>query len=174
MRSVIMQRQLAPGFALLVLLAACGGEPTEPATLVVTGSRVWTGDPEQPWAEAVAVRGEEIAAVGSAADVARLIGPETRLIEAPGGLLAPGFIDTHVHFTEGGAGLASVQLRDAATPEAFVQRIGEFAAGMPPGEWLLNGNWDHTLWGGELPARDWIDAVTPDNPVWITRLDGHM
>src|SRR5690606_27516573 len=67
-----------------------------------------------------------------------------------------------------------VQLRDAATPEDFVKRIGEFAAQLEPGEWIMNGNWDHENWGGELPRRDWIDAVTPDNPVWINRLDGHM
>ena len=144
------------------------------ATLVVTGVRVWTGDSEMPWAEAVASRGEIILAVGSVEEIAAFVGVETEVISVAGSMLVPGFIDTHVHFITGGSGLASVQLRDAATPEEFTRRIGEFANGVEPGEWILNGTWDHKNWGGELPRRDWIDAVTPDNPVWIDRLDGHM
>lgn len=171
-----MRRFLAvTGLVVLGSLAGCGGDSHgAAASLVITGARVWTGDPDNPWAEAVAVRGGEISAVGDAADVAAQVGPATRLVEAQGGMLVPGFIDTHVHFATGGSGLASVQLRDASTPEEFARRIGKFAAGLEPGEWILDGNWDHTLWGGELPERGWIDALTPDNPVWVTRLDGHM
>jgi predicted amidohydrolase YtcJ len=89
-------------------------------------------------------------------------------------MLVPGFIDSHVHFISGGFGLSSVQLRDAKTPAEFIARIKAYAATIPKGAWIMNGDWDHTLWGGELPRRDWIDSVTPDNPVWISRLDGHM
>ena len=161
--------------SILLPLAGCEAPPPDdPATLVVTGARVWTGDPQKPWAEAVAARGESIAAVGSAAAIETLIGPGTTVISVPGSLLVPGFIDTHVHLTDGGGGLASVQLRDAATPGEFTRRIAEYAATLEPGEWIRYGNWDHERWGGELPRRDWIDAVTPENPVWINRLDGHM
>ncbi|MGH8168017.1 MAG: amidohydrolase, partial [Woeseiaceae bacterium] len=135
---------------------------------------IWTGDRDMPWAEALASDGEKILAVGSAADIEPYIGDATEVISVPGSMLVPGMIDTHVHFITGGSGLASVQLRDAATPEEFARRIGEFAATLEPGEWVLNGNWDHENWGGELPNRDWIDDVTPENPVWINRLDGHM
>jgi hypothetical protein len=160
---------------LAISLGACQSEqPQEPATLVVTEARIWTGDPDMPWADAVASNGETIVAVGSNADIEPYIGEETEVISVPGGMLVPGMIDTHVHFVTGGSGLAAVQLRDAATPEEFVERIGAFAKTLEPGEWILNGNWDHENWGGELPRRDWIDAVTPDNPVWINRLDGHM
>ena len=145
-----------------------------PATLIVTGARVWTGDRRHPWAEAVAVRGERIAAVGTAAELERLAGPATRRIEARGGMVTPGFIDSHVHFLDGGFGLGSVQLRDAASRAELVRRIAEFARTAPAGAWVLGGDWDHELWGGELPRRDWIDAVTPDRPVWVNRLDGHM
>jgi predicted amidohydrolase YtcJ len=163
------------GFAWLVLvLSACSGPETPGASLVVTGARVWTGDTALPWAEAVAVAGDEILAVGSTEEVAHLVGDDTQVIVADGGMLLPGFIDTHVHFLAGGAGIASVQLRDARTPEEFVRRVGAFAKTIEPGEWILGGAWDHTHWGGDLPRRDWIDAVTPDNPVWISRLDGHM
>lgn len=165
--------------AALLLAAACSrapdaGEPAAMASLAVTGARIWTGDPERPWASALAVQGDTLLAVGDDADVVGLIGADTRRLDAAGGLVVPGFVDGHVHFLWGGDGLASVQLRDAPTPQAFTDRIAAFAADLEPGEWILNGTWDHENWGGELPRRDWIDAVTPDNPVWITRLDGHM
>jgi predicted amidohydrolase YtcJ len=83
-------------------------------------------------------------------------------------------VDAHVHFLEGGFRLASVQLRDARTPEEFVRRIAAFAATVPPGTWITGGDWDHEQWGGVLPARSWIDSVTPQHPVWVNRLDGHM
>jgi predicted amidohydrolase YtcJ len=157
------------------LIAACGTqEPPEYASLVVTDARIWTGNQEMPWAEAIAAQGEIILAVGSAEEIAPLIGKGTEVISIPGSMLVPGFIDSHIHFISGGSGLASVQLRDAATPEEFTRRIAEFASELEPGEWILEGNWDHKNWGGELPRRDWIDAVTPNNPVLVDRLDGHM
>jgi predicted amidohydrolase YtcJ len=144
-----------------------------PITLAVVNARVWTGDSAVPWAEAVAVSGGTIAAVGTNADVRRLASGVTP-IDAGGRLVLPGFIDTHVHFLLGGLRLASVQLRDARTRDEFVSRIKTFADTVPAGTWITGGDWDHTLWGGELPTRDWIDAATPNHPVWINRLDGHM
>jgi len=162
-----------PSILLLLVAVSCAPHQ-ESASLVVTGARVWTGDPEQPWAAAVASRGETIVAVGIEVEVVPWIGEGTEVIRANGGMLVPGFIDSHVHMLAGGASLASVQLRDATTREEFTERIARFAEALEPGEWILEGAWDHTLWGGELPHRNWIDAVTPDNPVWILRLDGHM
>ncbi len=160
--------------ALLAGLLGCDAPADDPATLAFIETRVWTGDPDRPWAEAVAVRGERIVTVGSSEEIAPLIGDETRVLTLTDGMLVPGFIDAHVHLVAGGAALASVQLRDAATPEEFVARIAAFAKALEPGEWILGGTWDHENWGGELPQRAWIDEVTPDNPVWIMRLDGHM
>jgi predicted amidohydrolase YtcJ len=144
------------------------------ATLIVTGARVWTGDSSNPWAEAVAVANDTIMAVGSASETAKLANKSTRVVDAKGKMLLPGFIDSHVHFLEGGSNLTSVQLRDAKSKEQFVERMKSFAKTIPHGQWITGGDWDHQNWGGELPTRDWIDAVTPDNPVWINRLDGHM
>jgi len=144
------------------------------ADLVIVGARVWTGNPDAPWAEAVAVSGERIAAVGSRAEIEALADEATRVIDAAGGLVTPGFIDSHVHFIDGGERLASVQLRDASTPDEFARRLGEFAATLPPDTWIQGGDWDHTLWGGELPRRDWIDSLTAEHPVFVSRLDGHM
>jgi predicted amidohydrolase YtcJ len=143
-------------------------------TLAVVNARVWTGDPRRPWADAVAAAGDRIVGVGSGAEVRKLTTPETRVIDARGMMLVPGFIDTHVHFLTAGFGLASVQLRDAKTPADFIARIKAYAATLPAGAWITEGNWDHERWGGELPRRDWIDSVTPNHPVWINRLDGHM
>ena len=150
-----------------------GAASGEPVTLAVVNARVWTGDSARPWAEAFAVRGERIATVGSSAAVRKVAGT-ARVIDAAGRMVVPGFIDSHVHFIDGGFGLSSVQLRDAKTPAEFIARLKAFAATVPPGAWITGGNWDHEQWGGELPRHDWIDTVTPNNPVWINRLDGHM
>ena len=144
-----------------------------PVTLAVVNARVWTGDARRPWADAIAVRGDRIAAVGSSAEVRKMSGA-ARVIDAGGQMLVPGFVDSHIHFVDGGFRLASVQLRDAKTPAEFTARIKRFVATQPKGVWIMGGDWDHEQWGGELPVRAWIDSVTPDNPVWINRLDGHM
>jgi predicted amidohydrolase YtcJ len=113
-------------------------------------------------------------AVGPAAPILRLAGPSTRTIDLGGAFVVPGFFDTHTHFMPGGFQLASLDLRGAASREDFVRRLGEFASRLPKGKWITGADWDHEAWGGELPRRDWIDAVTPDNPVFVNRMDGHM
>jgi len=144
------------------------------ADIVVHNAAVWTGVRGAPDAQAIAVRGGRIIAVGGSVGVNRQIGPRTRVVDGTGKMVVPGFIDSHAHFVSGGASLASVQLRDARTREEFVRRIRDYARTLPRGAWITEGNWDHSLWGGELPRKEWIDSVTPNNPVWINRLDGHM
>jgi len=154
--------------------SSTAASPSSAPTLAVVNARVWTGDPRRPWADALAANGERIALVGTSAEVKKLVTPATRVIDATGMMVVPGFIDSHVHFISGGFGLSSVQLRDAKTPAEFIKRIKAYALTLPPGAWITEGNWDHEQWGGELPRRDWIDSITPNNPVWINRLDGHM
>jgi len=143
-------------------------------TLAIVNARVWTGDVRRPWADAVAISGDRITAVGSSAEIRKLATAGARVIDAKGAMVVPGFTDAHVHFIDGGFALASVQLRDAKTKAEFVARIKAFAKTVPAGTWITNGDWDHEQWGGELPRRDWIDSVTPNHPVGINRLDGHM
>jgi predicted amidohydrolase YtcJ len=166
---------------LLAAVAAACSNGNQPAasdarsspTLAVVNAKVWTGDPAKPWVEGLVVEGDTITIAGSSDEVRKAAGT-AEIIDGGGRLVVPGFIDTHVHFVDGGFRLASVQLRDARTREEFVARIKAFAATVPAGTWITGGDWDHSLWGGQLPQREWIDAVTPDHPVWVNRLDGHM
>ncbi len=161
-------------FAVLLVLgsiAVANAADSLPRGLV--NARIWTGDPDQPWAKAMAWNAEHIVAIGDEDEVRRAAG-DAPLIDAGGKLVVPGFIDSHVHFIDGGFRLASVQLRDAGDRGEFTARIAAFARTVPVGTWIQGGDWDHSLWGGELPTRAWIDAATPDHPVWVNRLDGHM
>jgi len=161
---------------ILLFLMSFGGRTAAPppVTLAIVNARVWTGDPKHPWAEAVAASGEKIVAVGTSAEIRKLATKTTTVIDARGGLVAPGFIDSHTHFVSSGFSLSSVQLRDARTRAEFIKRIKEYALTVPAQTWIIGGDWDHSLWGGELPTKEWIDSVTPNNPVWINRTDGHM
>jgi predicted amidohydrolase YtcJ len=165
------------GWALLLPAAVSGCAqrlPDRPADLVVYG-RVWTGDSARPWAGGVAVAGDTIVAVGDSAHIAARVGPATRVLANGSSMVAPGFMDGHLHFTDGGFQLASIDLRPASSPAEFIARLKAYANERRPGEWILGGDWDHERWPqAPLPRREWIDSVTPDNPVFVYRLDGHM
>jgi predicted amidohydrolase YtcJ len=143
--------------------------------LIAIHGKVWTENPEQPEAEAIAVSGHRIFAVGTTDQIKRLAGPQTKVLDLEGRRVVPGFNDAHVHFFWGGQGLASVQLREVTSRAQFIQRIADYARTRPAGEWIVDGNWDEQKWSPvELPSHEWIDAVTPNNPVWVNRSDGHM
>jgi predicted amidohydrolase YtcJ len=145
------------------------------AQVVIVNARVHTVDPAKPAAEAVAVCGERIGRVGTNDAVRKLAGPTARVIDAGGKLLLPGFNDAHVHLVSGAEEIVGVDLRPAKNPQEFAQRIGAHAKTLPKGAWILGGYWDHEAWPDKaLPTRAMIDAVTPDNPVFVNRLDGHM
>ncbi|HJT72083.1 MAG TPA: amidohydrolase family protein [Terriglobales bacterium] len=164
---------LLTGMAAMLSVAEAQRKPT--ADLIITHARIWTVDKAHPTAQAVAVLGERIVAVGSNAEVEAWRGPQTHIIDAGGKLLLPGFNDAHVHFITGGMQLDSVQLTDATSKEEFARRIGERAKVTPKGEWILNGDWDETNWNPPvLPTKELIDPLTPDTPVFVSRHDGHM
>ncbi|MFZ0862804.1 MAG: amidohydrolase [Candidatus Sulfotelmatobacter sp.] len=145
------------------------------ADLIITNARIWTVDKSLPTAQAVAVLGDRIVAVGSNTEVDAWRAPHTHVIDAGGKLLLPGFNDAHVHFVSGGMQLDNIQLNDATTPEEFARRIGERARVAAKGEWIVGGNWDETKWNPpNMPTKELIDAVTPDTPVFVSRYDGHM
>ncbi len=145
-----------------------------PVDLILAGGRIWTGNPAQPRAEALAITRNRITNVGASRDLLKLRGPNTRVIELRNRLAVPGFNDAHVHFYLGGASLSGVQLRKAKTPLEFRERVAEFVRSKPKGEWVLFGQWDPEDWvPAHLPRHSLIDDVTPDQPVFLSRVDGH-
>jgi predicted amidohydrolase YtcJ len=164
---------------ILIYLLLVGGsawaQGRPAANLIVIHANIHTVDRQHPKAEAVAVIGDRIAAVGSKAEIDLWRGPETRVIDAHGKLLLPGFNDSHVHFTDGGAALAEVQLNDATSAEEFTRRIATQATKTAKGEWVLGGDWDETKWTSRRqPTAALIDDVTRNVPVFVSRYDGHQ
>jgi predicted amidohydrolase YtcJ len=145
------------------------------ADLIIFNAKVHTMDRSAPAAEAIAVYGNRIVAVGTTKDIKKLAGANTRQIDAKGQAVLPGFNDAHTHFMSGGFQLSSVDLRDANTPQEFAERIRDFAAKLPEGRWVTGGDWDHERWPkADLPTKELIDRYTPNTPVFVNRLDGHM
>jgi hypothetical protein len=160
---------------LLVVVLATTAYARDDADVILINGKIWTLDPARPRAQAVACRVGRILSVGTNADIRRLAGPQTHVIDLEGKLAVPGFNDSHVHFLNGGEQLAGVQLRNAKSDGEFRDWIRDYAARSRKGEWITGGYWDHENWpSGTLPTRDLIDSVTPDNPVFVNRLDGHM
>jgi hypothetical protein len=145
------------------------------ADFIIQNAHIWTVDPSRPEAEALAILGDRIVAVGSKLQVDAWRGPHTRVVNAAGKRLLPGFNDAHVHFMDGGSQLDNVELNDATSPQEFARRIRERAAKTAKGGWLLGGDWDETKWNpAELPTKELIDPATPETPVAVNRYDGHM
>ena len=145
---------------------------SEQADKIYFNAKIWTGDPANAWAEAIAIKGNQIVYVGK--EYQSVKGNKTELIDLGGKLMLPGFIDNHTHFLSGGYNLSSVDLRKAKTKEEFISILKEFCQKNKNERWVLGGDWDHEVWGGELPSRKWIDSVTGDHPVFVSRYDGHM
>lgn len=169
-----MSSALLSAFSCLAAVALAGYE-TPAADLVLTGGKIWTADSRQPEAEAIAVWQDKILAVGADEQIAAHIGPGTRVIPLQGRRVVPGFGDSHVHLLSGGLQLRSVDLKDARDEAEFGARLREFDRKLPPGRWLLGGNWDHdrTL-AGKLPTAALLDQYVPDRPCFLRRYDGHM
>jgi predicted amidohydrolase YtcJ len=143
--------------------------------LALVRGRIWTENARQPEAEALGIEGSRIVAVGDSEAILELTSPRTRVVDARGRRVVPGFNDAHLHFFMGGDGLTSVDLRGCASARELRDRLAAFAQKRPRGEWITNGSWDHEAWTPpELPTHELIDAVTPHHPVWVSRSDLHM
>ena len=144
-------------------------------TLILHNGKFWTVNPAQPEAEAVAISGNRIVAVGSSADMLKLKGTRTSVIDLQGRRVLPGFDDAHVHFLRGGMDLTGPQLRYSKSQDEFRNTIAEFVRHLPTGQWITGGDWDHENWTpARLPTKELIDPITTNWPVFISRLDGHM
>ncbi len=168
-------RALAFAILLCILSSFVQAQSQPAADLILHNAKIWTVDQNHPTAEAVAVLGDRIVAVGSNAEVESWRGTHTRLIDASGKLLLPGFNDSHVHFVDGGRSLDSVQLNDATSAQEFARRIGQQVKKTAKGEWVRGGDWDETKWTpATMPTKELIDPLSPDTPIFVSRYDGHM
>ncbi|MCL6481504.1 MAG: amidohydrolase [Firmicutes bacterium] len=154
---------------------AAGLAAQAPADLVLVQGNIYTVNPRQPRAEAVAIRGEYIVAVGSNEEIRKWVGPNTRVVDLGGRFAMPGFNDAHIHLASGGAAKLAVDLSGAESLEAFQERIRARLSDYRPGEWITGRGWDHTLWDPpRFPTRADLDAVSREHPILLTRVDGHV
>jgi predicted amidohydrolase YtcJ len=160
----------------MLAMAAAAAEPAEPvADLVVVSAKIWTGDPKRPEAEALAVRAGRIVAVGQNAEIQKLQGPKTVVLDGKGRRVVPGFIDCHTHMTMGGLDLLALDLRHTKDEADFTRTLAAYAKTKPPGVWLTDGTWDHEQWSPpRLPTKALLDPATGDRPTCLSRQDGHM
>ncbi len=148
-------------------------DTTGPADLVLTGGHVHTVDPDRPRAEAVAVRGERIVAVGSAADIAAHIGPRTRVVDLAGRLLLPGFQDAHVHPISGGVDQLECDVRGAPGRASVLASIRAYVAAHPDDQWIVGSGWYMADFEHGTPRREDLDAIVSDRPAFFPNRDGH-
>jgi predicted amidohydrolase YtcJ len=156
---------------LCFIILSCN-QNKDAADKIYINAKIWTGDSTGPWAEAAAVKGNQIVYVGK--DYQLFKNNKTEIIDLGGMMMVPGFIDNHTHFLSGGYNLSGVDLRKAKTKSEFIQILKEFCQKYNDDRWVLGGDWDHEAWGGELPSKDWVDSITGNHPVFVSRYDGHM
>jgi predicted amidohydrolase YtcJ len=156
-------------FLILALFTAVNG--VQPADMVVTNARIYTVDSQRPTASAMAIKDGRILFVGD--DVSAYIGKGTKKIDAHGATVVPGLIDSHGHMESLGDELATFDLRNVKTVAEVAAIVRKAAAGKPAGAWIRGQSWDQTNWGGQFPTADDLTAAAPNNPVFLTRVDGH-
>ena len=146
----------------------------EPAEILIVHAKVYTLDPQKPWAQAVAIRHGKIQAVGRDEEVERFRGIGTKHIDAGGKLVLPGFTDCHIHFLDGSLSLGRANLEGAKDPADIQQRLKAYAARHPGDDWMLGRGWNYAMFGQEaLPHKKYLDTVFPDRPVFLEGYDGH-
>ncbi len=162
----------------LVLLVASGakaqGLMVSPADTIVIHGRVWTGNPKQPWAQAVAIRKGKIEYVGDDVPVERMRGMGTKVINAAGKLVLPGLVDSHAHFFEGSIFLNRAHLEGAHSLAEIQKRLKDYAAEHPGNDWIVGAGWDYAAFGeAKLPHKKSLDELFPDRPVYLDSYDSH-
>ncbi|XP_058768498.1 protein LONG AFTER FAR-RED 3-like isoform X1 [Vicia villosa] len=144
------------------------------ADLIIINGVIFTSDESLPFAPSMAVANGRVLRIGNNSFVQEVAGHGTQVLDLEGKVVLPGFIDSHVHFIAGGLQMMQVGLRGVNKKEEVIRRIKAAAESAKPGSWILGGGWNNDQWGGDLPAAYWIDDITPNNPVWLSRMDGHM
>ncbi|MGH9504811.1 MAG: amidohydrolase [Terriglobales bacterium] len=160
--------------AVIALLSSAWAQLSPVADTVIVNARIYTVNPRQPWAEALAIHGDKIIAVGNAKEIAAYRGPSTKIIDAKGKLVLPGFTDCHIHFMEGSLGLTRVELEGTKSVAEIQQRVKTYAAAHPQEAWIQGMGWTYPTFGpSALPDKKFLDEVVPDRPVFLQAFDGH-
>ena len=163
--------------ALVVALTGIGAcaqeqEPKQNAEWVFVSGKVWTGDEKKPQAEALAIRGDRIVAVGTPEEVTKAVGVDAAVVDLHGRLVVPGFQDSHAHWP--GSSVNDVDLHGAETLREFQSRLAEFARAHPKLPWITWHGWGYSAFPNQTVDKKYIDAVIADRPVYVTERDGHM
>lgn len=159
---------------LTIAFAACQSSPDEQADLVLRNANIVTMNRNAPEAEALAVSGDRILAVGSDDEVGGYVGTDTEVVDLEGKTVVPGMIDSHVHFVGLGNRLLQLDARNVSDKDEIIERVAEHVAAAAPGEWIQGRGWDQNRWTvKEFPTKEELDGVSPENPVFLRRVDGH-
>jgi predicted amidohydrolase YtcJ len=160
--------------AVFSIFVLASDNTSQTADVIVTNARIYTLNPQQKWAEAIAVRGDKIIAVGERKQVEALRRPSTKMIDAGQRLLLPGFVDCHIHFMDGSLGLTRVDLNEATTVAEIQKRVKAYADAHPNELWIQGMGWTYPTFGpSALPNKKILDDVVPDRPVYLIAFDGH-
>ena len=159
--------------AFAAALAGAAPEKAGQADRIFVNGRVWTGEPGRPLVEALAVRGTTVLAVGTNADIRKLSGKGTDVVDLRGRLVVPGFIDGHLHLLGGSLSLEELRLDDAETFAVLAQRVKDWAAAHPDAHWVNGEGWTYAAFPDGLPSRLQLDALVPGRPAFLVSYDGH-
>ncbi len=166
--------QSLPLLLCAALISRAQGRMVEPADIIVVHGRVYTENPQQPWAQAVAIQRGKIVAVGDEPEIERMRGMGTKVINAGGKLVLPGFVDCHIHFIDGSFSLGRVNLEGAKDPADIQKRLRAYASEHPGDDWILGRGWNYAMFGPEaLPHKKYLDEILPNRPVFLEGYDGH-
>jgi predicted amidohydrolase YtcJ len=171
LRLILQTLALALGAS---LLSQAQSSKAVPADTIVLHGRVYTENAKQPWAQAVAIRGAKIVAVGGDAEIEKMRAVGTKVIDAAGRLVLPGFVDSHIHFMDGSLSLGRVNLEGAKDASDIQQRLREYASNHSGDGWILGRGWNYAMFGPEaLPHKKYLDEIFPNRPVFLEGYDGH-
>jgi predicted amidohydrolase YtcJ len=178
-KSQVFRLTLYRWLALLASVFLCASlqaanPPTNTADTIILNASIYTLNPQQLWAEALAIRGEKILAVGSTQEIRKYRAASTKIIDAAGRLMLPGFVDCHIHFMDGSMGLTQVNLNDAKTVAEIQKRVKDYAESHPKEAWITGMGWAYPTFGpSALPDKKILDEVVSARPVYLVAFDGH-
>jgi len=178
-KSEMFRRTLCRLLAIAIIISLCASlqaasPPSNAADTIILNARIYTVNPQQPSAEALAISGEKILAVGTKNEIEKYRGASTRIIDAQGHLVLPGFVDCHIHFMDGSMGLTRVDLNDAKTVTEIQKRVKDYAESHAQEPWITGMGWTYPTFGpSALPDKKILDDVVPTRPVYLVAFDGH-